>query len=101
LKIEGLLNRESIIAHKLKFFKIFYWLIIIEWFKAFHVYTTLENQFRIFVSKKVFLFICPDTPFIKKSNILGHNFWVIFPNVMKFSAHERYSLSPPSIGTLA
>jgi hypothetical protein len=30
----------------------------------------------------------------KKNDILGYNFWLLFPNVMKFSAHEKYSSSP-------
>jgi len=43
------------------------------------------------------LFYLLELPNYKKSNILGHNFWLVFPNVMKFSDYERYSLSPPYI----
>jgi len=44
-------------------------LIEIEWFKAFHVYLSLKNQFQIFVFGKVIFFICPNCPFTKKNNI--------------------------------
>jgi len=53
-----------------------------------------KTYFKFLFMKKWF-FIYLACPAKEKSNILGHNFWLIFPNVMKFSAHERYSSFPP------
>jgi len=47
--------------------------------------------------KKVIFSNLPELPKQGKNNILAHNFWFVFPKVMKFSAYERYSLPPPSI----
>jgi len=43
---------ESITTHKQKILITFDSWIKMEWFKAFHAYVNLENQFQIFVSKK-------------------------------------------------
>jgi len=94
-------NRDSIIACKLKLLITFDSLIKMEWFKAFHVHITLEEQFQIFVFEKSVFFICSDYSAREKNNVLGQNFWLIFPNAIKFSAYERHSLSPPSIKVLA
>jgi len=47
--------------------------------------------------KKWFFQICSDCPSWKTNYLLGHNFWLIFSNVLKFSGHEIYSSSTPSI----
>jgi len=67
-------------------------LIKMEWFKAFHVYINLENQFQSFIFEKVIFLIYLDCVPDEKSNILGHNFWLVFPNVIKFCSYGRYSL---------
>jgi len=60
-------------------------------------YITLENQFQIFIIEKSDFYL-PELPsYEEKSSILGHNFLLMFPNVMKFGAFERYSSSPASI----
>jgi len=68
-----------------------------ECFKAFHIYITLENLFQIIIFEKVIFYDLLGLPSYEKSNILGHNFWLVFSNVMNFGAYERYSTSPPSI----
>jgi len=63
-------------------------------FKAFYVYMTLENQFQIFIFEKNDFFLSARIAQLQKSNILGHNFLLVFPNVMKFGAYERILLVP-------
>jgi len=46
------LSRKSIIACKLKLLITFDSLIKMEWFKAFHIYITLKNEFQNFIFGK-------------------------------------------------
>jgi len=68
------LSRELIIALKLKLFKTLISLIKMEWFKAFHVYINLENQFQILVFENSVLFYIPGLPNLEKKYIKYNKF---------------------------
>jgi len=53
-------SRKSITICKPKLLVTFISLIKMKWFKDFHVYVNLENQFQIFVFEKSDFFICLD-----------------------------------------
>jgi len=56
-----------------------------------YIYKSRKPISSFYFWRKWFFQICPDYPSWKTNYILGHNFWLIYLNVLEFSAHERYS----------